>query len=367
MVKYTEQQLLEEAITRLGERLPKGWGVETTQYETIAGADLLLTVNGPQASYQGLIVEAKTRVAPREIQTMLGSDLVRRLRALGGREILLVAPYLSPRSRELLTEEGINFLDLTGNVRVLLTNPGLFIETAGADRNPDSDARPSRGLRGAKVGSVVRVLVDALPPMTVSEIASASKVNAGYVSRVLESLENQGFLTRGPRGRVDKVSWEPLLRRRAEALDLLAPQNTKLFISRKGARDALEQLKTAPPDRTIVTGSFAAYGYEHVTAPALLVMYTFAAQEIAERLNLLPASEGPDIVLIRPENNGVFYNYVEDDGLWWAAPSQIAIDCLSGNGRMPSEGEALIEWMRDNEDAWRKASSADIKIPDWVE
>jgi hypothetical protein len=37
----------------------------------------------------------------------------------------------------------------------------------------------------------------------------------------------------------------------------------------------------------------------------------------------------------------------------WAAPSQVAIDCLSGSGRMPSEGEALLEWMRRHEGRWR--------------
>lgn len=45
-----------------------------------------------------------------------------------------------------------------------------------------------------------------------------------------------------------------------------------------------------------------------------------------------------------------------DGGIAWAAPSQVVIDCLAGTGRMPSEGEALIDWMQDNEDLWRYPS-----------
>ncbi len=49
----------------------------------------------------------------------------------------------------------------------------------------------------------------------------------------------------------------------------------------------------------------------------------------------------------------------------YVAPSQTAVDCLTGNGRMPSEGEAVIEWMANNEAKWRKASLGDaLTLPD---
>ena len=35
------------------------------------------------------------------------------------------------------------------------------------------------------------------------------------------------------------------------------------------------------------------------------------------------------------------------------APSQAAADCLTGNGRMPAEGDALLQWMIENESLWR--------------
>ena len=37
----------------------------------------------------------------------------------------------------------------------------------------------------------------------------------------------------------------------------------------------------------------------------------------------------------------------------FVADSQAAADCLTGTGRMPAEGQALVEWMLGNESAWR--------------
>jgi hypothetical protein len=368
MVKYTTEQLLDAAKTELERRLPEGWKAATTPYDTSQGVDVFLSVEGPQGSSQGWLVEAKPSASPRAIRTLLGSDLVRKLRALDRREILLVAPWLSPRSRELLTEEGISYLDLTGNARLSLRYPGLFIETTGSDKNPDPDEtpRPSRGIRGAKVGSVIRVIVDVVPPLTVTQIAETAKVNPGYVTRVLDSLHGEGLIDRGPRGRVEDSDWPALLRRRAEALDLLASHTTTFFVSRNGATDARDRLEGNPPPRTVVTGSFAASRYVRKAAPSLLVAYTWEMDTIATALDLIPATEGADVALLRPENNGVFYNYESDDNdLWWAAPSQIAIDCLSGNGRMPLEGEALIEWMQ-RDDSWRKLDPSEVRVPEWV-
>lgn len=42
------------------------------------------------------------------------------------------------------------------------------------------------------------------------------------------------------------------------------------------------------------------------------------------------------------------------DGVWYAAPSQIAADLLTSPGRGPAEGEELIEWMFAHEGAWRR-------------
>ncbi len=45
------------------------------------------------------------------------------------------------------------------------------------------------------------------------------------------------------------------------------------------------------------------------------------------------------------------------DGVEHASIAQVAIDCLTGFQRMPSEGEALMKWMTQNEQQWRSSDS----------
>ena len=36
-----------------------------------------------------------------------------------------------------------------------------------------------------------------------------------------------------------------------------------------------------------------------------------------------------------------------------AAAAQVAVDLLTSSGRGPSEADALLSWMKDNESVWR--------------
>ena len=57
--------------------------------------------------------------------------------------------------------------------------------------------------------------------------------------------------------------------------------------------------------------------------------------------------------MIDSADEGVFVGSAARDGVRYVAPSQAAADLLSSPGRGPSEGEDLIAWMRENEEAWR--------------
>ena len=352
----TERELLDSAIDVLTGRLPGNWTVEKISL----GGDPEpqdLIIKGPQPSAQPPVaVVARSDVSVRDVQVLMGGPWRRLRRQMGNYPILVVAPYVSPKVRELLAEESVSYVDLTGNIRISLDQAGVFIETQGAQRDP-STTKQRRGLRGAKAGAVVRVLVDAAPPYTGAEIAKAANVNEGYVSRILETLGDEGLIERQSPGPVMGVDWPAVLRRRAQVLDLFRPTGSHRYIARQGARGLVEQLATRGPVATpTITGSFAAARLAPVAAPTLLVMYTMTPRELAQELDLLPAEAGADVVLVRPTNKVVFARAVRDDGSVWAAPSQVAMDCLAGSGRMPAEGDAVIGWMRENESAWRYPS-----------
>jgi hypothetical protein len=91
-------------------------------------------------------------------------------------------------------------------------------------------------------------------------------------------------------------------------------------------------------------------------------MYCENPAAVAQELGLLPADEGANVALLSPFDPVVWYGATIDAGARYCAPSQVVLDSLSGNGRMPSEGEALLTWMAENEDAWRLNRLSDDAI-----
>ena len=73
----------------------------------------------------------------------------------------------------------------------------------------------------------------------------------------------------------------------------------------------------------------------------------------ADRLGLRETETGANVVLLEPFDPVVFDRTTTRKGLRCVAPSQLAVDLLTGPGREPSQGEELLEWMKENEDAWR--------------
>ena len=66
-----------------------------------------------------------------------------------------------------------------------------------------------------------------------------------------------------------------------------------------------------------------------------------------------PTGTAANVVLLEPFDPVVFERTVERDGLRCVAPSQLAVDLLTGPGREPSQGEQMLISMEQNEDAWR--------------
>ena len=357
-----EIMLRDAATSWLRERLPSTWQVDD-EPPSIDGSrvDGLLTLRAPNGSFTTVAIEAKQSVTPRDAEAML-SGLARSLRALSAHvPLLVVAPWLSQRAREALTANDINYLDLTGNALLRLDNPVVYLQTEGAARNPAPSPRPAASLRGSKAARLVRLLADVRPPYGVGELARAASLTPGYVSRLLDALDREAIVDRGARGVVEEVDVAALLRAWATDYDAFKPELTTTWLAPAGAAAAAAAL-TDVTSETVVTGSFAAVRWAPTAAPALLVSYTSDVQQTATSLGLLPADEGANVILLRPFDEVAFARAVATDGGTYAAPSQVAADCLRGPGRMPAEGEALLTWMADNESRWRLPSLAS---PEW--
>jgi len=353
--------LADQAVVWLRARLPRGWSAEIGDLESAQDqlqADARVSLRGPNGTISTIIVEEKREVSPRSVLDQL-SPRIKTARNLGAHlPLLLVAPWLSERTQALLAQEDINYLDLTGNALLRIDNPPFFLQTTGARRNPSPAKRAGASLRGAKAPRVIRLLLDVCPPYGVVEIAEATGLNRGYVSRLLEALYREGLIEREPRGPVKSVDVPGLVRRWADGYDTFRTNQAERFIASAGLEQVLGRLAAGPGlgSQVAITGSVAANRLAPVASPALLLLYCDVPQLLAHDLDLLPAEEGANVILLRPFDPVVFDRGDTEEGLRYAAPSQVAVDCLGGNGRMPAEGEALLEWMAAEEPRWRAPS-----------
>jgi hypothetical protein len=360
-------RLIERAVLWLREHLPANWNVEQSN-RPIAGVDqatpqqvdALIDIRSP-SGLATLAVEAKPSFAPRDVEALL-PQLTRVIRSLANNPpVLVVAPWLSGRTQELLEREEVNFLDLSGNALIRIEYPAVYIRTTGATRNPNPEPRPQARVRGPKAARLVRLLADVRPPYGVREIAKAAGLAPGYVSRLLDALDREALIDRSRKGEVESVEVPDLLRRWAESYDVLKSNEGQSFVAPAGAAVALERLAAVSvQSRVAITGSFAAIRLAPVAAPALLLAYAENLEAIVEALDLLPADEGANVVLLRPFDRVVWERTTTQRGLEYVAPPQAAVDSLTGTGRMPSEGEALLTWMIEHESAWRLNSLSEL-------
>lgn len=352
--------VLLEGAAVLRRLLPADWTLRTVPEATAqpraSGGrfDALLEVQDPQGTYARLLVEAKEGLSPRDVDSQL-VDQVRLLRRLDrGFLAVVFARWLSPRTRTILEAEGIGYLDLTGNINMVLPRPAVVLRTEGARHDPAPAPRAADvSVRGTRASRVVRLLADVQPPYTASMVAREADVSVPYASRLLTMLDREALVTRDRRGLVVDVAWQDLLRRRAETYSIFNANRVSGYLAGTGAREATAAVRDGRLPYLAVTGSFAAAQLAPVAAPAQLVCYVAAPVVPDPALGWLPTEQGSDVVLLEPYDPVVVKRLVIRDGLRVVAPAQLVLDTLSGNGRLPAEGEALLVWMAEHEGEWR--------------
>lgn len=342
----SENTILKKGVDKLRERLPKGWTAELAD-SGVREQDGVVRVRAPDGREAELVAEVKQRLDPRRALVLAEQA---KLRA-NGRPTLAVAPWMSTATRQILGGQGIQLVDLTGSVRLDLSEPGLFIDAAGANRDPWPETSRVT-LRGAKAARVVRALCAARPPTGVRELAAKADTTPGYVSKLLGMLDEQAAVRRTESGQVGGVDLKRLLERWAEDAPLDARATTSTWIAPRGLTDLQERLRKAEA-RYAVTGSFAASRRAPVAAPRLVSLYVDDPETFAAAVDLRPADAGANVLLLVPDDAYPFEDAWTDNGVRFAALAQVVADLLTGPGRGPAEADALLAWMSDHAEVWR--------------
>ena len=332
--------LLANASREIAARLPPNWGSSVVTRS--AGSDAI-SFTAPDGRTGHLRALVRTRFDPPTAKAL----------GRGDGPTIVVAEWLSPRTRTILAEAGLSYADTTGNVLVMVSDPGLSISAEGASRDPSPRPADALNLRGPRAWALERTLAELLPPYGVSDLSGALGIDAGYVSRLLAGLADELVIERRPRQPVEAVNWEAAIRQITQTYSLLESNQTASWIAPAGPEQLLRDLSSSKLERWAVTGSFASSRLISIAAPEVAVVYSDDPDQLAETLRLRPTRTGGNVVTARPYDPIVFERTWTQDGLVMASIAQVAIDCLTGFARMPAEGDALLAWMRGRAPRWQ--------------
>jgi len=335
------------AVDTLTAIMPPGWSLEVVRRSDTGGTVRATNTSGETGELNILV---RKELDPRSAVALDDPE----------RSTFVFARWLSKRTRMILSDCGFSYGDDTGNISLLLQAPEIYIRLDGARQDPSPKPTKGPNLRGPKAWALLRTLIEVLPPYTVGELANAVDTDPGYVSRVLTALSDELLITRPPRGEVQHVEWEALLRQLTSSYTLLDANETTNWIA---PDQFLADLSATKLKQWAITGSFAAARVVSVTAPEIAVVYADDPERVADTLRLRQVRNGGNVVIARPYDQIVFKRTTTTGNITYVSPVQAAIDCLTGPGRMPAQGEALIKWMTDKPSRWQAPSLTNELAP----
>ncbi len=356
-IDRTEQVLSEAEVVKrvcalIRSSLPPTWRVELgpqrRAHSRTQWNDAFLEITSADELSGTIAVAVKRNIQPRDVPRLL--DQIRR--SSTSDRFLVAAPFVGQRVRELLQDANASYADATGNLRLQLDRPAVFMLLQGAKSDPWREPRALHSLKGPTAGRVVRALCDFRPPYGVLELAARSQTPAASVSRVVQLLDREALLTRVGRGTIAEVQWPQLIRRWTQDYSLTDSNVIRTFLEPRGLDSLLRKLTTV--DRPCaVTGSIAAARVAPIAPSRLAVVYVDDVDRLAKDVGLRRTDSGANVILALPFDSVVFDRAITSDGFTGAALSQVAADLLTSPGRGPAEGEELIRWMEAHEDEWR--------------
>lgn len=352
-------ELFELFEQTLRQTLPPDWLVTAVPVSELGRhrPDMVLRLAAPDGAAATVLVEMKRFVDPRGLPPVLRQ--IRSLSdALSADSAVLLTPFVSQTIKDKLAEAGVGWCDATGNVRIRTNSPALFVDRVGAIRNPFSASadRRLKSLRGPAAARVVRTLCDVDLPIGVRHLADRARVATGSSARVLDLLDREEIIERGPQGEVLAVRKQSAVRRWAEDYGVTSSNEVTPLLDPRGVEHAMGALDPSEPGHA-VTGSAASRAYlpsdvVPVAPLTTLVIHTSQPLTLIRRAKLRSVERGANVLIVRPFDDVVLDGARLVHGVRYAAPVQVVADLLTGPGRSREEAEQLIRMFASTDQAW---------------
>jgi len=126
----SDNVVLRHAVEQIQRCLPSHWSTSVAT-KTNDVADARLTIKTPAGASAALAIGARRQLDPRLVGEVTGA-----LKTAAADGFVVIAPFLGARTRERLADEGVGYVDLVGNMRLVLDRTTVFIAARGDERSP---------------------------------------------------------------------------------------------------------------------------------------------------------------------------------------------------------------------------------------
>lgn len=261
---------------------------------------------------------------------------------------VLVVPYMSPRARAWVKQAGLSWGDLSGNADIHA--PGLHVHVEGHPNRYATAGRPSHAFtpRYSRVSRAL--LTEADRWWRQHELAEATDLSPGTVSKVVHRLAEDDLLERDAAGALRARAPNLLLETWVQHHRFAEHDIRRYHAVGRSGPDVLSRLadRLGSTDTTwAATGLAAAWQYTAHADFRLITIYVDRYPTNLEAVGLREVERGENVWLVGPRDEGVFYGKREQ-GCWCVHPVQVYLDLL-GHPERAAEAAAdlrakLLTW-----------------------
>ncbi|HVS69698.1 MAG TPA: type IV toxin-antitoxin system AbiEi family antitoxin [Phycisphaerae bacterium] len=253
---------------------------------------------------------------------------------------VVAAPYISDAAADILTREGVGYVDFAGNCRITVGK--VYIVKEGKS-NPFTEQRGLRSLYSPKAERVLRVLMEN-PRRTwlVQALAEAAQVSLGQAFNVKKLLDAREWIEAEERG-FRMTAPEALLREWSANYRFGRSRTVEVYAME--SIDAVERAiaeRRAGEPRGVLTAFSAAARFAPAVRYQKVSAYVRAgADSVAAEMRWKRVPSGGNVSLIEPYDEGVFAGGKDVEGVAVVSPVQAYLDLQANVGRGEEAAEAI--------------------------
>jgi len=316
-------------------------GIAIEEWHDKSGRDSYVSLRAGGVCFA---VQFKAMASTEQIGSALG-----RLSASSAPQVvpLLVVPYMGEAGRALCRVSGISWLDLSGNAEIDALP--IRIRILGMPNRYKRSGRPESlfASRGARAARVLLTDVDRVWQQT--ELAAATGLSAGYLSRIMPRYQEAGFIECWNEGRSLRyrvTNPKALLDAWYAAYDFNNHTILRGHVAARSGLESLKELSSALACRDVkhaATGLAGAWLWEPFAAFRTVTIYlaTLPSPELLAALGFHEGARGSNTWLVVPDDEGVFTGVEERDGVPCVSAVQVYVDLKAQPERAAEAGEEL--------------------------